>query len=402
MATPDSNSLPAPIPPKTAPKPRQNADPESSVQKRVFKRRNRKIASCTNCRSRKVGCDKGPTCSQCRTKGLHCVYIDNAADLAKSSVRVVKKRNRRVTVCLNCRRRKVPCNQRRPCRACEDESLDCVYQPYPKSHLPQQEQEPIPTSSDGNKNDLPDSIDEASDSAVRGLSPGFVLGRQSAYPTHVRQGKQSGMEDHSASGVHGRATSQYPPQHHHRLSHANMNQVLEPRRYSQDRPTYGYSGGVPQARYFGRNLHGEQYTQGTGGAAGYGSQQYLPPMGTSFQTRQLVPYNHNNLPPIPCVPVQPQPIRSHLHPPCSIRPCFEELVFPTQMIPNYAPRPRQVYEQPKPDALKSETAIDDPISYADYSTPPSNPLPGASNRPSFPDTLPSFPRLEMEPILKTE
>lgn len=402
MATPDSNSLPAPTPPKTAPKPRQNANSESSVQKRVFKRRNRKIASCTNCRSRKVGCDKGPTCSQCRTKGLQCVYIDNAADLAKASIRIVKRRNRRVTVCLNCRRRKVPCNQRRPCRACEDESLDCVYQPYPKSHVPQQEQKPTPTGSDLSNNDLPEIIDEARDSAIRGLSPGLMLGRQAAGPTHVRQGEQSGMEDHSDSAFHGHATSQYPQQHHHQLSHANMNQVLEPRQYSQDRPIYGYSGGVPQARYFGRNIHGEGYIRGTGGAPGYGSQQYLPPMGTSFQTRQLVPYNHNNLPPIPGVPVQPQPFRSHLHPSCSIRPCFEELVFPNQMIPNYASRPRQIYEQPKPDALKSETGIEDPISYADHSIPLSNPLHGATNQLTFHDTLPSFTRHAMEPVLKIE
>jgi hypothetical protein len=45
-----------------------------------IRRRNRTITSCLECRRRKLGCNKTHPCTHCRLHGRGCVYISNALD----------------------------------------------------------------------------------------------------------------------------------------------------------------------------------------------------------------------------------------------------------------------------------------------------------------------------------
>ncbi|KAH0565131.1 hypothetical protein GP486_001482 [Trichoglossum hirsutum] len=45
-----------------------------------IRRRNRTITSCLECRRRKLGCNKTHPCTHCRLHGRNCVYISTALD----------------------------------------------------------------------------------------------------------------------------------------------------------------------------------------------------------------------------------------------------------------------------------------------------------------------------------
>ncbi|KAL6720470.1 hypothetical protein ACLMJK_002393 [Lecanora helva] len=97
---------------------------------RVVKTRDRKITACTQCRDRKLKCDRGRPCSNCEDKAEDCVYVTNISELNKLPKRDVKKRKRAINVCWHCRTRKIPCNKERPCSHCVEDNLVCVYKRY--------------------------------------------------------------------------------------------------------------------------------------------------------------------------------------------------------------------------------------------------------------------------------
>ena len=102
------------------------------MTERVVRRRNRKITSCTHCRSKKLSCSKGHPCQRCSVSGDPCVYVDDPKDLSAAPKRIVKPRKRLIKVCWICRDRKVPCDKGFPCSSCRDAGYVCVYKPYDK------------------------------------------------------------------------------------------------------------------------------------------------------------------------------------------------------------------------------------------------------------------------------
>lgn len=394
MAEPTPKKLPALIHQKTALHSPHIADPQTTAKKRASRKRNRKIASCTNCRSRKVGCDKGHPCSRCKTKGLECVYIENPADLDKAPTRVVRKRNRRVKVCLNCRQRKIPCDQRKPCRSCEGGSISCTYQPSSEVNVSQHEEEQTSPGSGSNDNDLQQGVEEETEPADRDLSSALVFGRQSGEATYGRQDEQSGVPGYSATSFYGYATTQNQAPDRHQYTHDSLYRLPEPRHPYQQRTAYRQQGGEPQVRHSGRNDQGEGSVRGTRGATAYRSQPYLPPLGEGFHIPQRAPYNYSPLPPSPYAAVLPQPIRNHPQP---LYPPRQLLVDPTiqhQNPPNIASGPREVYQQPKPDVNKLETETKDSNSNEDRPRSLNSPSVGAINGPPFqPNAVPWYRRL---------
>lgn len=111
---------------------------QSQIKERVVKKRNRKINSCTQCRDRKLRCCKGQPCSRCRDRGEDCIYISKASDLCKVPKRMVKKRKRAINVCWTCRDRKIPCDKGSPCSPCLEAGLQCIYQRYNPTHAADQ------------------------------------------------------------------------------------------------------------------------------------------------------------------------------------------------------------------------------------------------------------------------
>ncbi len=59
------------------------SEPESPVPK--IRRRNRLINSCLECRRRKLKCDKHHPCLNCSKTGRHCIFIGPAVDAASQS-----------------------------------------------------------------------------------------------------------------------------------------------------------------------------------------------------------------------------------------------------------------------------------------------------------------------------
>ena len=111
----------------------QQGDPNTTRSRngeRLVKKRDRRITSCTQCRDRKLRCSKDQPCLRCLDSGEDCIYVANASDLSKLPKRVVKKRKRAIKVCQNCRERKIPCNKGSPCSACLVDKLNCVYQRF--------------------------------------------------------------------------------------------------------------------------------------------------------------------------------------------------------------------------------------------------------------------------------
>ena len=109
---------------------------QRTVKQRIVKRRDRKIHSCTQCRARKLKCDKGHPCFRCQESKASCVYVDNALELEKAPQRVVKRRRRVITVCWTCRERKIPCDKGYPCTACRDAGFECIYKRFEDDKLP--------------------------------------------------------------------------------------------------------------------------------------------------------------------------------------------------------------------------------------------------------------------------
>ena len=382
MAKPTPRDLPTLLPRKTALKPPHSANAQDVVKKRVFKKRNRKIASCTNCRSRKIRCNKDPTCSHCKTKGLRCFYIEKLSDLDKAPTRVVKKRNRRVKVCLNCRERKVSCNQATPCcRACQDAGLNCTHNPFPQAaHVTQNAQEQASTASVDDNDDLEQGLDEKTDSAVPKPSPVLFIGRQLENVAYGRQGEQSGVNDYSAMEHYGYATSQIQPQHRHQYSHSPLDRSIEPRYHYQGHTAYGCSGGESQVRHFDCNDQGEGSVRGTAGGDAYRSQAYSPPVDPRFYLQRQAPYNYRPLLPSTGALVYLQPIYyNHPHSMYPPRQFYRGLTSQYQEPPSSAAGPSEVYEQPKPEIKVLETATIDTIPYETRPLSLDNNRAGATN-----------------------
>lgn len=394
MAGPISNDLPALIPLKTAPKPPHVAISQGTAKQRVLRTRKRKIRSCTNCRSRKLGCDKGQTCTQCKTKGLQCVYIKDLSELDKAPTRLVKKRNRRVKVCQNCRERKIPCSQCKPCRSCEDGNLPCTYQPFSEADALQHERGQAPRSSIFNDKDLQQGVNGETDSGVRELPSILVVGRRSEEAAYGRQDEQSGVNDYSATDFYGYGTAQDQLQHHYQYPHGTLHQMPELGYHHQDHTACSSPGREPRVRHSGHSDQDEGYIGDSAGAVEHRSQQYLPLMDASFHTEQRVSYNYSSLPSSSLTPVYPQPIRNHPQPPYSPQPFFVDPLFEYQEPPNNAAGPRETNEQPKPDAEELETATKNPTSNEDRPLSLDSPVTGAINGPPpQPDTVPWYRRL---------
>ena len=111
------------------PKPQVPAANQRTNKKsqRIIRKRDRKITACTQCRERKLKCDRIHPCSHCQSKGEDCFFVKNASDLQKAPKRQVKKRKRAINVCWHCRSRKIPCDKGHPCSHCEEDGFECFY-----------------------------------------------------------------------------------------------------------------------------------------------------------------------------------------------------------------------------------------------------------------------------------
>ena len=108
----------------------ESATHQHGIKRRIVKKRDRRIKACTQCRDRKLKCSKGQPCSRCQNSAEECIYVHNASDLAKAPKRDVRKRKRPINVCRTCRDRKIPCDRGDPCSNCAEAGFACVYKTY--------------------------------------------------------------------------------------------------------------------------------------------------------------------------------------------------------------------------------------------------------------------------------
>lgn len=116
--------------------PQSSTTSRPAIKQRIVKKRDRKILSCTQCRDRKLKCDKGRPCARCEEIGEDCVYIHNASELQQAPKRNVKKRKRPISVCWTCRERKIPCDKAQPCTPCTKSGFECIYKRFDEANSP--------------------------------------------------------------------------------------------------------------------------------------------------------------------------------------------------------------------------------------------------------------------------
>ena len=237
------------------------------------KYRHRAILSCTQCRQRKLKCDRQQPCSRCARSGEECRYIPNSIEHERRAPRrQIRSRNRPVKACTECRRRRVRCDLHEPCSECNARELHCEYEPFPPKPWLQpmtNNASDAQTPSDEDDDDDESSMQEPTQEPTQGTQ---VTRDATKYQVDGSMDDQ-GRTNHPINYL----PLPVPSQHYQRRTNLHMNGFIKQQSDDDSKHSVHAGGQLPSNVHYGSLLPPQHWSSTSMTSQGLPRPSYMQP-----------------------------------------------------------------------------------------------------------------------------